>query len=168
MIQPIISLKVLGQYEKPIIIHKFRTMYVGADKDLPDIVSERGLDDLGKIIDDPRVIVPWGKIMRRYFIDELPQIYDLNRGVLSLVGIRAKTEEYWKLYPEKHKKRALRYKPGLFGVPYYYTNLRDFKDCVKAEEEYLTKKERENNRKLDKEYIKVILTNVILKGLRSK
>ncbi len=149
MIKPIIKLEVLGQYEKPIIIHKIRTMHINADNDLSAVIKENGLDSLGKIIDDPRIIVPWGKIMRRYFIDELPQIYDVQRGVLSLVGIRPKSEEYWKRYPLKHKKRALQYKPGLFGVPYYYINLRDFQDCVQAEEKYLFRKEIEHNNKLD-------------------
>lgn len=163
----IISLERLGQYENPIFIHKFRTMYKDAEKEFPILVNKNGIDSFGKIIDDPRII-PFGRFMRRYFIDELPQLYDLQRGVISLVGIRAKNELCWKRYPLNHKKRALQFKPGLFGIPYYHLDLRDFQDYIQAEIEYLDRLEKENPGKVNREYIRTIIQNVIFKGLRSK
>jgi len=167
MLNLIIKIECLGQYEQPIIIHKFRSMYLNSDRDFSDVSSRHGLDSLGKIINDPR-ITPIGKIMRRYFIDELPQFYDLNRGVISLVGIRPKTLDYWKKYPVDHMKRALKFKPGLFGVHYYYNNLRDSQDFLQTEQEYLSRKERENPERLDREYLRGILKNIFFKGLRSR
>lgn len=163
----IIKLECLGQFEKPIFIHKFRSMYSDAHKDFLDVVKENGLDNLGKIINDPRV-TPIGKIIRKYFIDELPQIYDLCAGTLSLVGLRPRSRERWTIFPKEHMKRALQYKPGLFGIQYYYTNSRDFQDRIQEEKEYLNKIEKENKNKVDKEYFLKVLENIIFKKIRSR
>ena len=75
-------------------------------------------DNLGKIKSDSRITFI-GKFMRKYFIDEFPQIYDLCVGTLSLVGIRPRSKEDWSPHSNEHKQRAWKYKPDLFGVNYY-------------------------------------------------
>ena len=163
----IIKLECLGQFEKPIFIHKFRSMYPKADKDFLEVVEKCGLDNLGKINNDPR-ITPLGKIMRKYFIDELPQIYDLCRGALSVVGLRPRSKDRWTIFPKEHKERALQYKPGLFGIQYFYTNSRDFQDRVQEEIEYLDRIEKDGKDKTDRKYLLAILDNIILKNIRSR
>ena len=64
-----------------------------------DIYEKNHLDASGKMKDDYR-ITSWGKIFRRYFIDEFPQIFNWIRGDLNLIGIRALSEHYFSLYPK--------------------------------------------------------------------
>lgn len=157
----------VGQFEKPIFIHKFRSMYSNAHEDFEKIVEQNGMDNIGKPANDSR-ITPFGKLIRKYFIDEIPQFYDLAIGNLSLVGIRPKTKEYWKNYSKEFKECALKYKPGLVGVHYFYLDHRDFKDIMQTEKEYLKRTEMEGKDKTDRKYLKKIFENIILNGLRSR
>src|SRR3989344_4817485 len=105
--------KALGKDCELINVPKFRTMYDDADNSLEDLVNSNGLDEKGKIKNDPR-ITKIGRVLRKYGIDELPQIpYNLIiKRNMKLVGIRPKPEKVWKRYPESHKIRALKNKPG--------------------------------------------------------
>ena len=67
----------IGYMGKPFLICKFRTMYVDAEKEGPLLSSE----------DDPR-ITPFGCLMRKYRLDELPQFWNVLKGDMSLVGPR--------------------------------------------------------------------------------
>ena len=83
----------MGREGRIITILKFRTMYEDADARLADIleadpVLRREYDRYHKLQDDPRV-TRIGKLLRRYSLDELPQILNVLRGDMSLVGPRA-------------------------------------------------------------------------------
>lgn len=67
----------IGQHGKPFTMYKFRSMYVDAEKSGPKL-SSKG---------DPR-ITPFGRVMRKWRIDELPQFYNILKGDMSLVGPR--------------------------------------------------------------------------------
>ena len=75
----------IGRYERPFTLFKFRTMREGSPPHLPD-------RPVGKHHDDPR-ITPFGGILRRSRIDELPQLWNVLRGDMSLVGPRPLPEE---------------------------------------------------------------------------
>ena len=66
-----------GKGEKIFKMYKFRTMYVNAEENGPSLSSE----------DDPRV-TPFGRVMRKYRLDELPQFWNVLKGDMSLVGPR--------------------------------------------------------------------------------
>jgi lipopolysaccharide/colanic/teichoic acid biosynthesis glycosyltransferase len=84
-------------------LFKFRTMVVGADRLAPN-VSASG---------DPRV-TRVGSFLRRSYLDELPQLLNVLRGDMSLVGPRPETPEFVDLYtPEE--RRVLTVRPGLAG-----------------------------------------------------
>lgn len=68
----------IGKGGKPFLIHKFRSMFQGAEKEAGPCLSSRG---------DGR-ITAWGRVMRRYRIDELPQLWNVLKGDMSLVGYR--------------------------------------------------------------------------------
>ena len=85
----------IGKMGKEFRIHKFRSMKVDAEQGTPELSSEN----------DPRV-TPWGRIMRRYRIDELPQLWNVLKGDMSIVGYRPEREyfikqieEYFPFYP---------------------------------------------------------------------
>jgi len=100
----IFSQERIGSKGKPFIIHKFRSMYVDAEKKGPALSSEN----------DPR-ITPWGRTMRKWRLDELPQLWNILIGEMSFVGPRPER----KFYIEQLNKRTpyfrylLKVKPGL-------------------------------------------------------
>jgi exopolysaccharide biosynthesis polyprenyl glycosylphosphotransferase len=94
----------VGKNGKLFNIIKFRSMYVDAEKDGPQLSSEQ----------DDR-ITPWGKIMRVWRIDEIPQFFNVLKGDMSLVGPRPEREFYIKkiMAEAPHYKHLLKVKPGI-------------------------------------------------------
>jgi lipopolysaccharide/colanic/teichoic acid biosynthesis glycosyltransferase len=92
----------VGERGRPFRLYKIRTMSESA---------ERG--PLGSVTtgDDPRVTVT-GRVLRRWKIDELPQLLNVLLGDMSMVGPRPETPEYVALYTEEQRE-ILRYRPGI-------------------------------------------------------
>ncbi len=82
--------KRIGLHGKPFYILKFRSMFTDAEKHGPQLSSDN----------DPR-ITSWGRIMRKYRLDELPQFYNVLIGDMSLVGPRPEREYYIEKIVEK-------------------------------------------------------------------
>ncbi len=100
---------------KPFYMYKFRTMYTGADKRLAGLKDKSGVNGpIFKMRNDPR-ITRVGKYFRRFSIDELPQIINVLKGEMSLVGPRPPIPGEVKRYEEWHKKR-LNVKQGITGL----------------------------------------------------
>jgi exopolysaccharide biosynthesis polyprenyl glycosylphosphotransferase len=95
---------------------KFRTMVADAEARRADLASrnERHDGPLFKIRQDPRV-TPFGRILRRFSLDELPQLVNVLRGSMSLVGPRPPLPEEVALYEDDVRRRLL-VKPGLTGL----------------------------------------------------
>lgn len=123
------TFEAVGKDKKLIRVQKFRTMEHGADKKLPSL--ERGLNGLGKPSSDSRVI-PSRAWMRKFHVDELPQLLMLASGDLDLVGPRAKSPEYWRKYhSKKHMTDCTLVKPGV--LPASYAS-REYIEAVSKEE----------------------------------
>ena len=95
---------------------KLRTMVVDAEAHLERLKKERGLSDemLFKLKDDPRCTKP-GLFLRRFSLDELPQLVNVLRGEMSLVGPRPPLPKEVASY-EAHVLRRLHVRPGLTGL----------------------------------------------------
>jgi len=94
---------------------KLRTMYTDADKRRAELLARSdGNEVLFKMRDDPR-ITPVGRWLRRFSIDELPQLWNVVRGDMSLVGPRPPLPEEVAEYDQDARQR-LRAKPGLTGL----------------------------------------------------
>ena len=91
----------VGRYGKDFYVYKFRSMRVGADK--------QGLITVGGR--DPR-ITRIGYFMRKYKLDELPQLFNVLKGDMSLVGPRPEVRKYVDLYTEEQRK-VLSVRPGI-------------------------------------------------------
>ena len=98
----------LGRYGRPFTIYKFRTM-------LPD--SEATTGPRWSTADDPR-ITPVGQFLRRMHLDELPQLWNVLRGEMSLVGPRPERPEFVtqleRVIPRYRERLAVR--PGVTGL----------------------------------------------------
>jgi exopolysaccharide biosynthesis polyprenyl glycosylphosphotransferase len=101
-----------GLHGAPFRLLKFRTMYVGADQSLEELLEELP-EPMFKFRRDPRV-TRVGRVLRRLSLDELPQIWNLLRGDMSLVGPRPEQLELVERYSPEHRFR-LEVKPGLTG-----------------------------------------------------
>lgn len=95
---------------------KFRSMVRDADARLADLASaNEGSGVLFKIKDDPRV-TPVGRFIRRYSIDELPQLFNVVAGHMSLVGPRPPLVAEVEKYDDGGVRRRMLVKPGLTGL----------------------------------------------------
>lgn len=108
------SLRV-GKKGKNFVCYKFRTMIANADKDKAKLLdkNERKGGVLFKIKDDPR-ITPLGKFLRKYSLDELPQIWNIIKGDMSFIGHRPHLPEEVAKY-KAEDLQVLMIKPGLSG-----------------------------------------------------
>jgi sugar transferase EpsL len=82
-------------------LYKFRTM-------------TNGIDKYGQLLDDEFRLTPFGSLLRKYSLDEIPQLLNVIRGELSLVGPRPLLVEYLQLYTKEEFRRHL-VKPGITG-----------------------------------------------------
>jgi lipopolysaccharide/colanic/teichoic acid biosynthesis glycosyltransferase/glycosyltransferase involved in cell wall biosynthesis len=112
---PVIFSQVLiGQNGHPFRIFKFRTMVLGADEMLPRLLDLEALPEPAfKLRADPRV-TRVGRALRRYSLDELPQLFNVLRGEMSLVGPRPEQAALVELYSDDQRRR-LAVKPGMTG-----------------------------------------------------
>jgi lipopolysaccharide/colanic/teichoic acid biosynthesis glycosyltransferase len=115
----------IGRGGKPFGLYKFRTMYVGQGGSL---VTAEG---------DPR-ITPVGRLLRRWKVDELPQLWNVLLGEMTIIGPRPEVERYVVHYaPEQ--RRMLEQTPGLAGLSQlvYPTEAEILRHCSNPEEFYV-------------------------------
>lgn len=126
-----------GKDGKPFTMVKFRTMVADAEERLGELVDLQKLDQPAfKIPDDPRV-TRIGRVLRRFSIDELPQLINVLRGDMSLVGPRPEEESVVALYDERQRAR-LAIKPGLTGpMQVYGRSDLTFEERLAMERDYL-------------------------------
>ena len=154
----------VGYKGKIIGVYKLRTMHPYSEY-LQDLISkENKLKLSGKIDNDYRVTT-WGKYCRKYWIDELPMIFNFLKGELNLVGVRPLSKSYFSRYPSKLQKLRIKVKPGL--IPPYYADMpNNFEEILDSEEKYINKK-LSYPLKTDVEYFYKAFINIIIKGARS-
>lgn len=104
-----------GKNGKPLNMFKFRTMYVNAQEMIADFTPEqkKEWEENFKLTDDPR-ITRIGKILRKTSLDELPQLVNILRGDMSVVGPRPVVGEELQKYGA-YQKKFLSMAPGLTG-----------------------------------------------------
>ena len=106
----------VGRYGKPVTVYKFRSMRLHADR-LEEMLTPEELAEYHKnykLTSDPRV-TKVGALLRKTSLDELPQLFNILMGQLSLVGPRPVLQEETELYGDK-RSLLLSCKPGLTGL----------------------------------------------------
>ncbi len=94
----------VGLNRKPFMIHKFRSMYTGAEGDTPQLS-----------FDGDERCTPWGALMRKWRLDELPQLWNVLIGEMSLVGPRPERKYFIDqiMLQAPHYKHLLKVRPGI-------------------------------------------------------
>jgi len=94
----------IGQNGTPFMIYKFRSMYVGAEKEGPKLSH-----------DGDNRCTPWGAVMRKWRLDELPQFWNVLKGDMSLVGPRPERQYFIEQIMQEapHYKHLLKVRPGI-------------------------------------------------------
>ncbi|MET2984883.1 sugar transferase [Aureibaculum conchae] len=162
---PLFKMKRVGKNGKIIGVYKLRTMHPYSEYLQDYVLKQNGYAETGKPADDFR-LVPWGKVLRRYWIDELPQLINVFKGELKLVGARPVSQRYFQDIPEDLQKLRLTQKPGCVP-PYVALDRKGAVDSVlQAEKEYLEEKIR-NPYTTDIKYFFKAIYNIVFKHKRS-
>ena len=104
----------IGKDLKPFAVYKFRSMKVGADEEKVKLMEKNEVKGLFKMKDDPR-ITKFGKLLRRSCIDELPQLINIFKGEMAIVGPRPHLRSELANFKDWRRAR-FSVKPGLTGM----------------------------------------------------
>jgi lipopolysaccharide/colanic/teichoic acid biosynthesis glycosyltransferase len=127
---------VVGEGGRPLKAYKFRTMVADADrlkKHLLNRNEARG--PIFKMRNDPRV-THIGRVLRKFSLDELPQLWTVLKGDMSLVGPRPVLVEEWEQM-EAWQRRKLSTKPGIVCLWHVRGQPRDLNEWVRLDLEYV-------------------------------
>ena len=136
---PIFSQERIGRNGKPFKFYKFRSMCPNAEAKLNDLLEQNEMDGpVFKIKDDPR-ITRVGKFIRKTSIDELPQLINVLKGEMSLVGPRPLPVYETEAFASDAHRRRLSVLPGVTG--YWQiagrSNIREFEKLVELDMKYI-------------------------------
>jgi lipopolysaccharide/colanic/teichoic acid biosynthesis glycosyltransferase len=162
---PIFRMRRHGKNGKVIYVYKMRTMHAYSEYIQQYVYEKNKLAEGGKMKDDFRVST-LGRFFRKYWIDELPMLYNLIRGDLKIVGVRPLSAHYLSLYSEDLREMRLRHKPGL--IPPFYADLpKTIEEIQESERRYLAAYEK-NPLLTDMKYIMRVFYNILFRKARSK
>ena len=131
----IIRLKRIGRGGKFFDVYKFRTMHSYAEYLQTHVFTKNHFCDGCKFMNDFR-ITSWGRVMRKFWIDELPMFINWFRREMKIVGVRPLSEQFFSLYPQEFRLHRINYKPGL--LPPFYADLpKTFEEIILSEQKYL-------------------------------
>jgi exopolysaccharide biosynthesis polyprenyl glycosylphosphotransferase len=128
-----------GVNGQPFTLYKFRTMVTNAEQLKHELAAMNEMKGpVFKVSNDPRV-TPIGRYLRKFSIDEFPQLYNVLRGEMSLVGPRPLPVDEVKRFSDLAHRRRLSVKPGLTCLWQISgrNDLSDFRDWVRLDLEYI-------------------------------
>ena len=162
---PLFRMNRIGLNGKMIGVFKFRTMFPYAEYLQEYVIQKYGISEEGKPENDFR-LNDWGKFLRKYWLDELPQFINVFKGDMKLIGVRPLSKYYFSLYTPGLREKRIKHKPGL--VPPFYADLPKSLDAImESEMNYLEKFEK-HPRATDLKYFYKAMINIIFRKARSK
>jgi exopolysaccharide biosynthesis polyprenyl glycosylphosphotransferase len=128
-----------GRHGKPFRMFKFRSMYTDAEQRRHELMAFNQMSGpVFKVENDPR-ITPFGRWLRKYSVDELPQLFNVLTGQMSLVGPRPLPTYEVQNFSNPAQRRRLSVKPGITCLWQISgrNELREFQTWVKLDLEYI-------------------------------
>jgi len=162
---PLIGLERIGKNGRVFTEYKFRTMYPYSEYLQSFMIKKNQLREGGKINRDVR-ITRIGAFCRRVWLDELPQLINLLKGDIKLVGVRPLSKQYFSLYSSELQNLRTKFKPGM--LPPYYADMPKTLDEIQASEmKYLKNCQTKGVFVTDVRYLFLIFNNIVIKRARS-
>jgi len=159
-----IKLPRTGKNGKKIFVYKLRTMQPYSEYIQDFVIEKNGFNKDGTIKNDFR-ITKLGMFLRRYWLDELPMLFNLLNGDLKLIGFRPLSDTMLNAYPKDFVNERNQYKPGLIP-PYYIDRPDGFEALIESEKRYIDKYKKRAF-VTDIIYFYKFLNAIFLKGVRS-
>ena len=163
---PLFRMRRVGKNGKIIKVYKLRTMHPYAEYLHDYVIGLHGYSQSGKPERDFR-LTPWGRVMRKFWLDELPQLINVLKGDMKWVGIRPVSETYFNnAIPEEMRMMRAKHKPGCIP-PYVSLNRKStVEEVLLAERDYMLEKEKHPYTTDTKYFFKAIF-NIVFRGRRS-
>lgn len=151
--------KAIGKNGKEIGIYKVRTMHPYAEYLQSYLIANHGYSENGdgKIKNDFR-ITGWGKFLRKLYLDEIPQLLNVLKGDMNIMGVRPVTSARLKEFPQDLVTARQAYRPGCIP-PYVSLRMGDEKGNMKAEWIYLKSKDK-NGILTDLRFLSLAIYNI--------
>jgi lipopolysaccharide/colanic/teichoic acid biosynthesis glycosyltransferase len=161
---PFIKLGRTGKDGKIIKVYKIRTMHPYSEYLQEYVYNNHYLKEGGKFNNDFRVST-LGKYLRKFWIDEIPMIYNILKREMKLVGVRPLSIHYFNLYTDELQRKRIQVKPGL--IPPYYADLpKTLDEIMESEMRYLEQYQKHPLR-TDIKYFFLAFYNIVFKNSRS-
>jgi lipopolysaccharide/colanic/teichoic acid biosynthesis glycosyltransferase len=136
----LIKIQKVGLKGSTVNCYKLRTMHAYANYIHDYVLDNLEIDNNGKVVRDFRV-PGWGKILRKFWLDEMPQLLNILKGELTFIGLRHLSREFLELYPEDWRNERMKLRPG-FVPPYYADCPKTFEDIIESEKRYYRLKKK--------------------------
>ena len=134
---PLIKLPRVCKNKEIKFFYKARTMHPYAEYIQKYVFDARGGMDIADKSNDDWRITNWGKFMRKYWLDELPMLFNWLKGDVKLVGVRPLSKTMFESYPQWLQEKRTQCKPGLIP-PFYIDHPNTFEELFASEDKYLT------------------------------
>ncbi len=155
----------IGKNGKLIKVYKLRTMHPYSEYLHEYMIKTYGFNEKGKIKNDFRA-AKWAKVFRKYWLDELPQLLNVLKFQMKLVGIRPVSESYFNSLPKEIQEKRINHKPGCIP-PYVAHDFGTSKESVLEAELIYMDKKLKNPYTTDIKYFFVSIFKIVFKGKRS-
>ncbi len=133
---PLIKLPRVSKNKEIVYFYKMRTMHPYAEYIQNYVFDQRGGMNIADKSDDDWRITNWGRIMRKYWLDELPMMINFLKRDIKLVGVRPLSRAMFDQYPKELQDKRTRCKPGLIP-PFYIDHPKTFDELYASENKYL-------------------------------
>lgn len=133
---PLIKLPRICKNGEVRFFYKFRTMHPYAEYIQDVVFDEQGGMNIADKSDGDWRISSWGRVMRRYWLDELPMLINWLKGDVKLVGVRPLSRAMFNKYPKGLQEKRTKTKPGLIP-PFYIDHPDTFDELFASEDKYL-------------------------------
>lgn len=134
---PLVKLPRVCEDGKVKYFYKIRTMHPYAEYIQDYVFDARGGIDIADKSNDDWRITAWGRWMRKYWLDELPMLYNWAIGDMKLVGVRPLSQAMFDKYPKWLQDKRTKCKPGLIP-PFYIHHPKTFDELYADEDAYLS------------------------------
>lgn len=133
---PLIKLPRVCKNREMVLFYKIRTMHPYSEYIQKYVFDQRGGMNIADKSDHDFRITTWGRFMRRYWLDELPMLWNWLKGDVKLVGVRPLSKTMFDTYPPELQEKRTRCKPGLIP-PFYVRHPKTFDELFACENMYL-------------------------------